>query len=101
MATEGAEAATEALDAFLTLLAQRPLTLGCRLSPSLVGLEPTLLLALACAQRARRREALALLLRHAEPRPAYAAAAASIAIGAALRRVGLLFAEPWAAPHRA
>jgi len=82
----------------LTNLAQRPLTLGCPLCPKLVGEEPALLLALACAQHLRRREALGLLLRHVPPREAYAAMAACIALGMAFRSAGLLFAEPWRAP---
>lgn len=95
LATENAEAATEALDGVLTPLAQRPLTLGCLLCPRLIGTEPDLLLALACAQRHRRREALALLLRQAAPRDAYAAMAAAVALGAHLRAAGLLFQQPW------
>ncbi len=95
LATENAEAATEALAGVLTPLAQRPLTLGCPLCPRVIGAEPGLLLALACAQRHRRREALALLLRQAAPREAYAAMAAAVALGAHLRAAGLLFQEPW------
>jgi hypothetical protein len=95
--TEGAEEATGALEALLQVLAQRPLTLGCLLCPRLVGEEPALLLALACAQRSRRHETLALLLRRLPPRDAYVATAAAIAIGAGLRAAGLRLAEPWGA----
>jgi hypothetical protein len=97
LATENAEAAAGALEALLGSLAQRPLTLGCPLCPSLPGAEPDLLLALACAQHGRRREALALLLRHAAPREAHAATAAALTVAGALRAAGLRLREPWRA----
>jgi hypothetical protein len=99
LATEDAAAAAAPLAALLQALAQRPLTLGCPLCPRLVGEEPALLLALACAQNGPRREALACLLRCLPPLQAYAATAAAIAIGTALRAAGLRLADPWAAPR--
>ena len=95
LATEDAGPAAEPLDALLRALAQHPLTLGCPLCPRLVGEEPALLLAIACAQRGPRREALACLLRRLPPPEAYAATAAAITLGAAFRRAGLLLADPW------
>jgi len=92
---EGAEAATDALDAALRQLAQNPLTLGCPLCPRLIGQEALLLTILAAAQRHRRMEALALLLRHLPPRPAYAAMAALVSTAAGLARAGLRLREPW------
>jgi hypothetical protein len=95
LATEDASAAAEPLDRLLRALSQHPMTLGCPLCPRLVGEEPALLLAVACAQRGPRREALACLLRRLPPWDAYAATAAAIALGSAFRRAGLRFADPW------
>lgn len=95
LATEDAMGAAEPLDALLRTLAQHPLTLGCPLCPRLVGEEPALLLAVACAQRAPRREALACLMRRLPPYQAYAATAAAIALGCAFRRAGLKLGDPW------
>ncbi|WP_439549586.1 hypothetical protein [Falsiroseomonas sp.] len=95
LATEDAGEAAEPLDRLLRALAQSPLTVGCPLCPRLVGEEPALLLALACAQRGPRREALACLLRRMPPWDAYAATAAAIEMGCAFRRAGLRFADPW------
>ncbi|MGG5890762.1 hypothetical protein ACLF3G_27065 [Falsiroseomonas sp. HC035] len=95
LSTEDAVAAAEPLDALLRTLAQHPLTVGCPLCPRLVGEEPALLLAIACAQRGPRREALAFLLRRLPPAQAYAATAAAIAFGCAFRRAGLRLRDPW------
>jgi hypothetical protein len=95
LATEDAMSAAEPLDALLRSLAQHPLTLGCPLCPRLVGEEPALLLAVACAQRGPRREALACLLRRLPPYQAYAATSAAIALGCAFRRAGLKLGDPW------
>ncbi|MBU8541518.1 hypothetical protein [Falsiroseomonas tokyonensis] len=95
LATEDAMAAAEPLDALLRALSQHPLMLGCPLCPRLVGEEPALLLAVACAQRGPRREALACLLRHLPPHQAYAATGAAIALGCAFRRSGLKLGDPW------
>ncbi|MGK7870085.1 hypothetical protein [Falsiroseomonas sp. E2-1-a20] len=95
LSTEDAGAAAEPLDALLRTLAQHPLTVGCPLCPRLVGEEPALLLAMACAQRGPRREALAFLLRRLPPPQAYAATAAAIAFGCAFRRAGLRLGDPW------
>lgn len=95
LATEDALAAAEPLDTLLRVLAQHPLTLGCPLCPHLVGEEPALLLAIACAQRGPRREVLACLLRRLPLHQANAATAASIALGCAFRRAGLKLADPW------
>jgi hypothetical protein len=96
LATESAEAAAPALDAFLRVLARaHPLTLGCPLCPRLVGEEPPILLAAALAQRGPRREALACLLSRLPNTEAYAATAAAIELGCAFRAAGLRFADPW------
>jgi hypothetical protein len=95
LSTEDAGAAAEPLDTLLRTLAQHRLTLGCPLCPRLVGEEPALLLAIACAQRGPRREALAFLMRRLPAQQAYAATAAAIAFGCALRRAGLRLGDPW------
>ena len=96
MAAEDAAAAAPALDALLRgLAAAHPLTLGCPLCPRLVGEEPSLLLAVALAQRGPRTEALACLLRRLPPPRAYQAMASAIGLGIELRRAGLVMADPW------
>jgi len=77
------------------LAAAHPLTLGCPLCPRLVGEEPSLLLAVALAQRGPRTEALACLLRRLPPPRAYQAMASAIGLGIELRRAGLVMADPW------
>ncbi|PWS37652.1 hypothetical protein DFH01_12610 [Falsiroseomonas bella] len=96
LATESAEGAAPAMDALLrNLTSAGPLTLGCPLCPRLVGEEPPLLLFAALVQRGPRREAFACLLNRMPGRPGYDAMAAAIHLGAAFRRAGLLFADPW------
>ena len=100
LATERAEQAGPAIDALLRALSETaPLTLGCPLSPRLVGEEPPLLLAAALVQRGARREALGCMLKHLPARHAYAAVAAMIGIGCAFRRNGLCFTDPWNRPE--
>jgi hypothetical protein len=96
LATGRAEAVAGPLDALLRAAAQaHPLTLGCPLSPRLVGDEPPILLAAALAGRGARREALAFLLKRLPNPQAYAATAAAIVLGCTLRSAGLRFADPW------
>jgi hypothetical protein len=98
LASESAEAAAPALDAFLRALAEAaPLTVGCPLCPKLVGEEPPILLAAALAQRGAKREALGCLLKRLPNPQAYAAMAAVIGVGFGFRQAGLRFGDPWGA----
>jgi hypothetical protein len=96
LATERAETAAAPLDAMLRALCQgAPRAVGCELCPRLVGAEPSILLAVALAQRGPRREALACLLKCMPGPPAYAAMSAAIGIGCAFSTAGLCFGDPW------
>ena len=93
MVTEGIDSAAPALDALLRGLAC-PGAMGCRLCPRLTPAEGALLMGLGLAQRATRREALAAFLRLAPPGAAYAAMGPALSVGLAMRRAGLLLANP-------
>lgn len=78
--------------------------LGCSLCPRVTPVEARLLLGCAQTQRGARREALAGFMGWLPPAAAMAAMPPAIALGAALRAVGLLLNDPFrvrAAPRRA